>query len=493
LAAAALAMSAIHIGYSQDLRPYSLVVLFTLLSVYCLLVAERTGARKWWLAFVLASVVDLYLSYFALTLVLPAVVLFVVWPISFEKGSNGNRYAMFSFLAVALAAIPVLVDAAAVPRDAPDWRLLTPSLILAQYTAAFTQLTKIGVSGWMEAAIQWLFVALALLGVVFGVRGKKWAGVILCLSFMLLPSLLLAIFRTSNSVFQRYILFTLPFYLLLIANGTLGLWNSIARPFIGANRARIGKYALVIIMLLPFVYSLWVYFDHGQYRMFGSQPDYRGVSRYLASVAHADDIILVADEPALGTTVLRYYWDGHPPAALYDARDPRLPSAVQGSLYVVVSFFQNDSTFLDRLSAPANNWADVQRFERVIVLKSQDNDARVSLDYLVGLLEAENANFQPVLTLRGSILQSSDAISQAASAYQEAGRYFGTGDEYLSTANGYLQRGERDRAWREALISKFMLPANPAIHEWMAGRLEEDGRFEEARIEAELARLLGVK
>src|SRR5262249_11640838 len=72
VAAVILALSAVHISYSQDLRPYSMLTLFTLLSVYCLLVAERTNNTKWWIAFTLASIANLLISYFALTLALPA-------------------------------------------------------------------------------------------------------------------------------------------------------------------------------------------------------------------------------------------------------------------------------------------------------------------------------------------------------------------------------------------------------------------------------------
>ena len=490
LAGMGMALSAVHIAYSQDLRPYSLLVLFTVLSVYCLVVAERTRERRWWLAFIFASLVNLYLSYFALTLVLPALVPYLLWLIYLTRAGKMGSYVLPSFLVVALGSIPLLLDLAAVPRNAPDWGLLTPSLVATQFNLALTQLTKIGIGGPIELALQWLFFLLALAGMAFGVRERRWSGVILCAAFLIVPSLLMALFRTNNTVFQRYILFTLPFYLLLVANGLVSIWHILVRRQDNSAVGRVARVALAGLLLVPFAYSAWAYFDPAQYRVFNTQPDYRGVAQYLRSVARPDDLIVLADEPALASTVLGYYWYAGWPAPFYDARDPRLPATSKGSIYLVVSFFQNDPSFLQRLSAPGNDWLDARHFERVAVLRAPSGDVASSLDRLVSMLEVENPQFQPVLNMRASLSQLRGSMATAATTYALAGEYFGTGEEYLRTAEGYLQRGDRARAWREALISKFMRPGNPALHTWLAARLVEESRPDLGSIEQQIARLL---
>jgi 4-amino-4-deoxy-L-arabinose transferase-like glycosyltransferase len=530
LAGMCMALSAVHIGYSQDLRPYSLLVLCTVLSVYCLVVAERTGERRWWLAFILASLANLYLSYFALTLVLPALAPYLLWIIYHARAGRTGRYALSSFLVVALGSIPLLLDLASVPRNVPDWTLLTPSLVATQYNRALTQLTKIGTGDLLEIALQWLFFLLAMSGLAFGIRDRRWSGVILCVAFLIVPSLLIALFRTNNTVFQRYILFTLPFYLLLVANGLVSMWRIFAAAKVlrkslnedvrAGPRARLGglpdlnkaplperagtgtrpyetnaallvaRMAVAGFLLVPFAYSAWVYFDAAQYRVFNTQPDYQGVAQYLRSVARPDDLIILADEPALASTVLDYYWHTSSPASFYDARDPRLPATSKGSIYLVVSFFQNDPSFLQRLSAPGNGWPDARHFERVAVLRAPPGDVSASLERFTSIVGAENPRFQPVLTMRASLSQLRGAVATAATTYASAGEYFGTGEEYLRTAEGYLQRGDRARAWREALISKFMRPGSPALHAWLAARLIEENRPDLGSIEQQIARLL---
>src|SRR5690348_15594324 len=72
IAALLLALSAVHLNYSQDLRPYSMLVFLTTLAVYSLLKAERTNSRGWWAVFVASSIVNALNSYVALTFATPA-------------------------------------------------------------------------------------------------------------------------------------------------------------------------------------------------------------------------------------------------------------------------------------------------------------------------------------------------------------------------------------------------------------------------------------
>lgn len=492
IASCLLAFSAIHIGYSQDVRPYALITFFTLASVYCLLVAERTRERRWWALFVIATIFNLYLSYFALTFVLPALAPYAFWAFLRLRKKPGVGMVLASFALIVLATVPILLDLASIPRSAPDLGLLTPSLIINQYVVALTQLTKLGIGGTRENTIQWIIFTLALLGTLRAVLDKRWNTLILCLSFLIVPCLLMAVFRTGNTVFQRYILFILPFYLLLMANGVLGL-SHLLTDRLNARHAQIRR-VLSAVIALPLVFvsacSAWIYFDPTQYRTFGTQPDYRGVARYLQSTASPDDVVIIADEPALGATVLGYYLRDSASKSLFDARDPRLPGESKGSVYLVVSFFQNDATFLTRLGAADNGWSQVTQLNRVAILKWTDSNVTSGVEHLEQLLARENAAFQPVITLRGSLAQLASDLDAAANRYRVAGVYFGTGNEYFRTAEGYLGRGDRARAWREALISKFMEPGNPAVHDWFADRLTEEGLPDLAAVESEIAQRL---
>jgi hypothetical protein len=105
-------------------------------------------------------------------------------------------------------------------------------------------------------------------------------------------------------------------------------------------------------------------------------------------------------------------------------------------------------------------------------------------------LDGIDSNYQPVSTLRGCLYQAEGDVAQAAAAYKSAGVYFPLGAEYLRSAQGFQALGQFSEAWQEALISKFMQPYEPDIHNWMAERLRETGYIRESQIESSLAEAL---
>src|SRR5688500_11569325 len=71
MAAFLSAVSTVLLDYSQDVRPYSILVFLTVLLVYCLLRAEQSDRLGWWAAFTVATVANVLYSYFAVLMFLP--------------------------------------------------------------------------------------------------------------------------------------------------------------------------------------------------------------------------------------------------------------------------------------------------------------------------------------------------------------------------------------------------------------------------------------
>ncbi len=506
IAALLVALTPVQIMHSQDVRPYTMLTLFSVLTAYCLLRAERTGRAGWWAAFALAAMADLYISYFTITLFLPALAPYVLWVLYSLYGhgpgtgtapaGRSRRYAPAAFAAIAIACIPLLLDLLRLERTAPNLGAL-PALVGTYMVAYFTRLAPVGVGGAVEEYAQWGLLLLAVVGLVSGVRSgsRRARGAVLCLSVVVIPALILAAFRTSNIVFLRYALFAVPFYYLLAAGGLVsvarqgqaatGRW---LRPLAGVVAVAVGA---GLVMLLAV--GAGIYFNPGEHTRLSYMPDYRGAALYLARKATPHDLIIMVDEPALGMAVVNFYWHGTPPAPTYDSRDPRLfaqPTGDVGSVYWVISFFQNDPDFMEEISADPK-WAGSQRFERVVVVEEHTDDLPASFDRLVSRLEARLPDFQPVKTLRGCVYQAQGQAEQAASAYRAAGAYYPQlGEEFLATAQGFAGRGDAARAWREAITSKFMQPGNPEVHRWLAAYLQQAGYVRESLMEARIAELL---
>jgi 4-amino-4-deoxy-L-arabinose transferase-like glycosyltransferase len=493
VAALLVAISPVAIGYSQDVRPYALLILFAALAVLLLLLAERYGGRRRWWAFTAALVAAIYASYFGLTLFLPVLLPYVAWVLArlWRERRDDLRTALFAPGVAALASIPIALDVLRVERASPDLSLLTPRLLFDQLVLLPTRLAQTGLGGEAEAWAQWLLFALAVAGAATGVLMRRAPYVALCALMLVVPALELALFRTTNQVFQRYASFALPFYMLLIGGGTAGYFGLQNADFgliwrVGGWVLRTAGTAVALIFAL----GTYLYFTPAEHRRFSYLPDYRGAARYLAEVVGPDDLIVMLDEPALGQEVLLFYFRGAPPAPLFDSRDPRVASQrPSGDVYWVVSFFQNQPEFLQSLPQKDPRWIEPAYFERIVVLRE-----RAPVDVAEGLgrflvpLREQLASFQPVRTLGGVEMQAEGRVEEAAGFYREAGAYYPRlGAEFLESAKGYMERGDIPKAWREAATSLFMQPGDPQIHVLLSNLLAREG-FE---LEANVARRIG--
>jgi hypothetical protein len=512
LAALFVAVSAIHISYSQDVRPYSLLIFTTALSAYCLLRAEREGSRKWWTAFAISMVSALYISYFSLTLFMPALIpylLWIIWRLWSRRGTNrlSMRNGLIAMLGIAILAVPIALDVLRVQRNPPDLGRLTPQALLDHVASLLTYIGQLGLGGEVETYAQWGLFLLALLGMFAAIRGRRIGALTLCVSVIVIPPLLLALVRTTNPVFQRYAVFAMPFYFLLIANGVVRFWTLDFGFWIRRSRAagrhlinqskiqnpksKISAFIGTLVALL-LIAGLFIYFSPEGHRRFAYLPDYRGAAQYLSGVAGPRDLIIIADEPALGLEVVNFYWRGAPPAPSFDARDPRLfAQQPQGTIFWVVSFFQNNPEFIRDLPSSDPEWSDPTYFERIVIIRDPRHSAMPGMERLALQAQEKLPQFQPVLTLQGVLHQARGEAAQTADLYQQAGAYFPQlGAEFFSTAQGFGVRGDNGKAWREAMTSKFMHPGNPDLHAWMSHQLLATGFPAESRIEAEIAKAL---
>ncbi|HEX8599265.1 MAG TPA: glycosyltransferase family 39 protein [Chloroflexia bacterium] len=493
-----LAFSFIHLTYSQDVRPYTVLVLLTALSAYCLVRAERQATGKWWAAFAAATIANVLTSYNVLTLVLPALGPYLLWVLwkAWRNRSTAPRsllYALLSVVAVGLAALPMGLDMLSVPRTPPDMAALQP---IAFLTSPVELVSWFSLPGIPE--LQRLVPAVMLLFMMAGIyplvlRGMR-SGIALCLLFVVLPSSILVVLGTTNVVYQRYALFVMPFYLLLVANGmvTLASFQGLRRYSALATPLKFTSTALAGVMFALVSYSGL------RYAVAGTDPgsqvvdraDLRAVSQYLAGRATPHDTIIFA---GWDPTVSNYYWKDQPPAPTYSLVDPLLFNRkVEGSIYWVVSY-QFD-TPPDLLSG--SRWAEVTHFYHVSVLREAPSGSGIgrSMEAFLDTLSSDGATTrmeeQAVYTLRGSVEQAGGEIGGAVESYRRAGTLFPIGEEYLRTSRGFAERGDLSKAWRDALISKSLQPHDPALHRWLAEMLSQMSMPAESRTELQIAERL---
>ncbi|MEO6457251.1 MAG: glycosyltransferase family 39 protein, partial [Chloroflexia bacterium] len=507
LGALLVAFSMTFLEYSQDLRPYAIFTMLTCLSVYCLLVAARTRKAGWWLAFTLAVIANMYNSYVAITMALPPLILMLLWlalRLWREKGKSRRSvlYAGTSLLAIGLASIPLLLDMLRVPRALVNLGSLSLDSTLSLLVVITNWYTEFDLDGQWATVASALTLVLALYGVYSAVRGGHNRGIAIYGLFLLLPLLIMSLLMTSNFVTQRYVLFGLPFYLLLISHALISFTTSgNAKEIEAIHNSQFTthnsiRFAPALVVGLVFAVGAYNYTTIDNVDSVPSRADFRAATRYISESAGPEDVIVFADNYARGLTVSNFYWHGSPPSPLYDARDTRLTTHERkGSIYWVVS--RLGSEWLGSLSTPEQGWAEVQPFLDGVVLREDSTNTTMleSLERMVEKNEAIRPEHGFTKTLRGCVYQAQGDVPKAVSAYIAANTNSNPilGGEYLRTATGFEIRGDIVEAWREASVSKALYPASSDLHRWMSGQLTEEGYSDQSQVETQIADALEIQ
>jgi hypothetical protein len=527
LAALMVALSVIHLNYSQDVRPYAMLTLLTTLSAYCLLIAGRSGSGRWWLAFLAVSSANLLNAYVALTVALPALVAYGAWMLwrlwatrkahapdqVYDHGQAGMArwpfrkllYPALSVVGLACVAMVTLLDMTAVPRTAPNLAALKLQSLLTAPLELVTWFTRFGLGQPLERWTQLALFLLAVWGFYTALRAGRVHGAVLCGLFVLVPPLMLSVLATTNAVFQRYALFVLPFYFLLIGNGLVSPISLARAALTGGGHhqgqihrtlAQVIGSCLVALPMLCFALGAYTYVDPDRSQSIAVRGDLRmrDASVYLAGNARPDDmIIFMGWDP----TVSMFYWQNKPPAPAFSAHDPRIFGHHPARFIYWVIYYESEFTVPPGIWGNSR-WQKAAQFGELIIMRQNAYPHSVgdTLDWFTASMQAQYPHNryveQAMNTIRGNMYQSQDRIGQASKAYLRAGTLFTMGEEYLRTSQGWAARGEPDRAWRDALIAKSVQPCIPELHAWMAQLLTDMGDAALARTESRIAEALSA-
>lgn len=345
-AAFLLAISPFHIWYSQETRMYTLVSLMVLLTHWFLFRLLIKSRRKAWIGYTAAFTVAVYTHYLALFLLLAHYVFFSLnyrkIPTLFRQwlfygGVVGGLFGIWGgwiFLTGGFENAPIgWIQPAA-------WH--EPLLTLFNLTS--------GPTTSINAVVGWVLLGLFSVGVWAAWqhgRATNPLAVQLLLLWLLVPLLLqfmisldLPIPNKRSIYVDRYLINSLPAYLLLVA------WGLHLLPFRKLRRAVV-PLALLIIMLgtIP---SLMNLYTNSVY----ARENYRAAYRYLAHEWQPNEILFLNSSQTLP---LDYYGDTSWPIQL---------------LPFEFDLAENPNYFTEELPAAL---ADLESVDRVWILTAVEN------------------------------------------------------------------------------------------------------------------------
>ncbi len=318
LAALLIAVSPLHLWYSQETRMYTLLTFLCLLSSYLLLrIAQRSvypappeetriaEELLLWAAFTLTSVAAVYTHYFAFfILAFQASYLLLVWasqrfrPIRLVLGGMGSGAAI---LLAYLPWFPFLFGR--YQADVSYWpgqlKLLEAVLdISLSFIGGESVAESEGIAFLIGYGLVLLLALVALVSQASRLTDRAadtrllpssfYPLLFLLLYLLLPPALILALSYHSPKFNARYAMISHPALLLILAGGLVALWQRRAGSLGNVLRGASGVLALL------FVLGVSGYADWNAYRNPNfARADFRGAVQYLRSRIGANETVIL--------------------------------------------------------------------------------------------------------------------------------------------------------------------------------------------------------
>jgi hypothetical protein len=491
------AISVPLVDYSQEARPYSLVVLFSLLTILFLLAAERTGRPVLWVLFSLSAIVNMLNSHVATTLAMPAIgllsTMLLIGIFSRRKCTGGRKQLYLALAAlgsVALFGLLMLAEIGKVSGFAAQSISVSPQYFGLMTVTLLSNLLSMAVEGQSLVALGSLYFVLGVIGVVLAARngGRERRGTFILAAIVLVTILEVAWLATSRLTYSRYFLFVLPLFFLLVAHSIVLPLRR--RPGKGSRSASYAAAVSFLLLLAPFILTIFQYSTERGHARLSYRPDYRGAVAYLNTQLDAEDTVVLVDDSLHGIMTTSFYWRDNPPAQLFDVHDPLLYThRARGDIYWIVRSWALTRELQEQLAAGSDRWLEVRYFPELVLLREKPDTPPLAeaVERMAWELDELLPNQNLPHTIRASVAQGRGDAEGAAQLYKTLPAPNPLWTEGLATAEGLLQRGEEESAWRYGVLALFDDGSRPEVHRWLAERLGAKGHWAQAHVAQEIA------
>jgi 4-amino-4-deoxy-L-arabinose transferase-like glycosyltransferase len=302
-----LAISPFALGYAQEARIYAI---FELLSCLSLLLWSLAMARRrwyWWAGFTLVTAATLYSHFFA-WFILGAEVLLSLCLLArqswIEQRLDGRLPGlMISLLVVLILYLPWVPPLLGFwERQGPGGQTLPAGLEPFQASLDFFR-HMVAVFGARTYGWQfWLFATSFVLGLASLAMGKKWLSLALVALLLGFPPVLLSLVPSQHFFDYRYLIFALPWFLLVTGEG-ISLVASLPSRLGWLVRYRHLQplLALGLALLLFVPANLPALADYTRWE----KENWRGIGQFVVENLQSDEAIVVS--PRYWADTLVYY------------------------------------------------------------------------------------------------------------------------------------------------------------------------------------------
>jgi mannosyltransferase len=284
LSAFLLATSPMLYWYAQEARMYTLLILFSLLSVIFFFNAIRRNEARLWIGFIASTSLNIYTHYFAF---LGILIQFIFIMVFIKKYRIILGRFIASLVIVFALFIPQLINFysgfLSKTELGATWGY-TPALLLS---SIFYQLASGKVCDSFQNSAAILFLAIFLYGLCASWRSYR-EETVLSMIWVFAPILIAFLMAFKIDMDVKYIIFILPVYLIIISKGLLIIKKKKFTIF----------FILIIIILIFNIYFLYENYNQ-------PKADWRSASSFIKDKSFSEGPVLVF--PLYQIWPLEYY------------------------------------------------------------------------------------------------------------------------------------------------------------------------------------------
>jgi 4-amino-4-deoxy-L-arabinose transferase-like glycosyltransferase len=293
-----LAISPFAINYAQEARAYAFLELFACLSLLLLLMALGRRRWFWWAAYALASTLLLYTHFFG-WFVVGAEVVFALIVLLYKTATDRQLDPRLPGLGLSLAAIAMLYLPLA-PALSTLWQQHGPGKASLQGAGLYSfqlapwffkgMLTVFGgrATGWGL----WLYGISLLLGFVSLAVHEKWHVLLLAVLWLAVPLVGLTAVSSQHFFDFRYLIFILPLFLLVTAEGVCWVASLLLRA------ARIPSRQAQPVLALGLACLLFLPANSPALKVYhrSEKENWRNIARFIRENLQPDEAIYVSPQ-----------------------------------------------------------------------------------------------------------------------------------------------------------------------------------------------------
>lgn len=304
---ALLSLSPFHVHYSQETRPYALVVLGVFLAGYALWQFRATGRRRYLVMLQMGVLIFSLAHLFAVVIFVP----FLLWAAADFILGKDRQQAVRALTALAGTGFVVLVMLLALGYGSALYystrefskAVVEPEKFTAeaeqkpnqgagpQVNTFFIKSEILGSLGAGDAEpVLWLFNGLVGVGLLYLLTQRRYELSLLLTLWLVVPIVAIVAFLAYRGTFfaPRYIISSLPAYLLLLSTGLLALsrWLKCAEPTWVSPGALLVLGVAVVLVSAAALNQL--YSEQ-------KNEDWRLVARFLTQNAQPDEAVMVVN------------------------------------------------------------------------------------------------------------------------------------------------------------------------------------------------------